>query len=354
MLTQAEALLAQTPPDLAAAERLAQRALIADPLADSAVLLLGRVAAARRDATAMRRLVLRASALSRHDQGAQSWLLDDALRRGAWSEVVDRLDVMWRGRLNAWGELAPNLTAAEIAAPLLAKLAEQPPWRGEVLKGLAQSSRDLDGLIALFGALQQSAAPPTLAELRPYLLRLVAAGRAEDAYLAWLQTLPLERLSRVGLLFNADFRDEPTGLPFDWTLAPVAGAATALLDDPAIPRGKLLAVDFFGGRVAFRHVSQLLVLAPGAYEFRGAQSAQALRNPRGLRWRIACLTDPDRSLGETPPVRGDTSWQAFAVAFSVPDNCGVQSLQLELPARFALEQAISGRAAFRQLAIARQ
>ena len=73
----------------------------------------------------------------------------------------------------------------------------------------------------------------------------------------------------------------------------------------------------------------------------------------GLRWRIFCLKEPDGSLCETPPLLGDTPWRTFAVTFEVNLDCPVQKLQLELPARVALEQEVSGEASFADLNIAK-
>ena len=65
------------------------------------------------------------------------------------------------------------------------------------------------------------------------------------------------------------------------------------------------------------------------------------------------LKEPDGSLAETPPLLGDTPWRTFAVSFDVNLDCPVQNLQLELRARVALEQEVSGEASFADLSIAK-
>ena len=40
----------------------------------------------------------------------------------------------------------------------------------------------------------------------------------ELAYNTWLQFLPKADLENIGLLTNASFEREPSGLPFDWRL----------------------------------------------------------------------------------------------------------------------------------------
>ncbi|MDB5594710.1 MAG: hypothetical protein JWM36_1671, partial [Hyphomicrobiales bacterium] len=159
------------------------------------------------------------------------------------------------------------------------------------------------------------------------------------------------RLTDLGLLYNGGFQWPVSNLPFDWTFEPVAGALVALRDGPQ-DAGPELAVTFLGNRVAFHHVSHVLVLPPGRYAFSGRQQAQALHTERGLIWRLTCLKDPT-PLADTPPLMGDSPWQDFAIEVTVPETCPMQMLQLLLPARVVLEQEISGTALYSGLALRR-
>jgi len=187
-------------------------------------------------------------------------------------------------------------------------------------------------------------------ELRPFLDRLIRTGQVEDAYVVWTQSLPPERLSTLGYLYNAGFEYPVSHLPFDWVFGRVDSAMVELSSESNPP---VLKVGFVGGRVSQPLVSHLIALPPGTYRFTGREQSYSLANERGLRWRISCLKEPDGSLAETPPLLGDTPWRTFAVTFDVNLDCPVQNLQLELPARVALEQEVSGEASFADLNIAK-
>jgi len=186
-------------------------------------------------------------------------------------------------------------------------------------------------------------------ELRPYLSKLIEVGRLEQAYLTWLQHLPPDRLSQLTHLYNGRFQYELSNLPFDWSMQPVRGAAVDLARGA---QDTVLRVGFSGTRVPFRHVSHRLVLPPGDYRFTGSVKADRLQNERGLRWRIFCIENPEASLGETDLVAGNVPWRNFQVDFSVPTSaCRAQNLILELPARVALEQQVSGLISYAALDI---
>ena len=235
-------------------------------------------------------------------------------------------------------------------ASLAKLLAARPPWRSSFLTQVSQEAQDLDAVSALYSALSESSAPPLTEELRPFLDRLIRTGQVEQAYLVWMQSLPPERLSRLGYLYNAGFEYPVSNLPFDWVFARVDSAMVELSSETVRRSCKsgLLAAEF---RSHWYPTSS--PCPPGTYRFTGREQSDSLANERGLRWRIFCLEQPDGSLMETPPLLGDTPWRTFAVTFEVTVDCPVQNLQLELPARVALEQEVSGAASFADLSIAK-
>ena len=335
--------------------RDAQSALRADSLAAGALRVLGVVEEKYGSSDNTERLMRAAADVSRREMIAQAWLLARHLQSGDLPEAMSRLDLIFRTQNSALtGKLVslllPILSHDDARRELAKLLATRPPWRSNFLTQVSQEAQDPNAVSALYSALGESPAPPLTEELRPFLDRLIRTGRVEEAYVAWMQSLPPERLSGLGYLYNAGFEYPVTNLPFDWVFARLDSAVVELNSKTNPP---LLQVAFIGGRVSQPLVSHLLALPPGTYQYTGREQSDALANERGLRWRIFCLDQPDGSLAETPPLLGDTSWRDFAVTFDVGIECPVQKLQLELPARVTLEQEVSGEASFASLSIAK-
>lgn len=350
--------LALDPPDLAGAEAASIAALKADPLSTKALTRLAQIADAKGDSAKAAKLMAAAAARSARTLYAQAWLLDRDSLTGDFEAFVDRADVVFRAHPQIVGvvakTLAPMLGTETVVQRLVTKLAENPPWRRGLLQSLVAQGADVDDLSSLYDALSSTDAPPEPSEIRPWLARLVGEGRFEAAYIAWINTIPSERLANAGLLYNAGFDYDISNMPFDWTLSPVNGASVAIEKGVKEGAPRELAVDFFGGRVPFRNVSHLLTLPPGRYVLQGEERADGLRNSRGMRWRLSCVDGAKQELASTNLLNGDVPWRPFSVEFETPADCGVQSLVLELAARTALESVVSGGVRYRRLQISRQ
>ena len=331
----------------------ARQALAVSPLSPGALTLLARVSEHNSNPAKAAALMQLASRVDQRSLDAQLWVLNQDVQNARITEVLRRIDVLLRGQSaqvkdRLISAVAPVLTSEAYRSAFVAVLEMGPTWRSHVLENLAASANDLAGLERLYASLRTIRNPLTAEELGPFLNRLVKETRLDDAYIAWTQSLPAERLSKLDYLYNARFQYTITNLPFDWVFAPVVGAlARAEVDNGR----RILDVDFFGGRVAFQHVSHLLTLSPGSYRFSGQERSQNLQNERGLWWRLACV-GTNATLGATDLVTGETPWREFRVDFEVPkDNCPYQELVLELPARAVLETEIIGGASYANLEI---
>ena len=341
--------------DLSAAAQLAKRAIEVEPLARNALAVLGTIAVQQGDSTRADTLMNMAAVRAPRSLLPQGYIYAQALGAGDFRRAGTALDAILRARPTAVDEASGTIPAftrdAGGSEELARLLASDPPWRASLLRALFQQWQEPDGLIRLVALVNDGPMPLRSEEFSVYLSKLIEVGRFEEAYLLWLQNLPPDRLSNLTLLYNGRFQYEISNLPFDWTIQPVRGAAVELV------RGEetVLRVGFSGARVPFSHVSHLLLLPPGEYRFSGLVKAERLQNERGLRWRISCLEDSQGTLGESDPISGSTPWKQFQTDFSVPKSaCRSQMLRLELPARVALEQHISGTASYRALDIRRR
>jgi tetratricopeptide (TPR) repeat protein len=340
----------EEPEEIARAQDMLREALRVNPLAPRLVTALALVEDSRARGERARALMRAAGDAFVRDEAAQAWLFEDSLKAGDYAAAVRRLDHALRvapGRVDATLRgLLPFVGVEPAAAPLAEVLAQAPPWREQALILFARRA-DVGFLWSLHQKLKASAAPAEPEELRAYLERLVEERMFEDAYAVWAETLPADRLARAGPLYNSRFQYPVTNTPFDWTITEAPGRVTRVVGEPGRRR---LQVDFFGGRVPYRDVRHMMMLSPGDYRFVGLERAMNLRTERGLKWRIVCAMDGE-TLGETGLLAGEVAWRPFVVEFTVPEGCIAQTLQLELAARVALEQVVSGGAAYGGLVV---
>src|SRR5262249_36857229 len=162
----------------------------------------------------------------------------------------------------------------------------------------------------------------------PYFDFLVDKKQYELAYYAWLQFLPPEQLARVGLLYNGSFEFPTSGLPFDWALPSGAGVTAEVLTRTDADDQHALLIRFEQGRAEFHGIAQLLMLAPGDYQFHGKFKGE-LAGRRGLKWRIACADTPARVLGESVMLLGmNPIWKDIDFSFNVPgEDCRAQQVR---------------------------
>jgi hypothetical protein len=158
-------------------------------------------------------------------------------------------------------------------------------------------------------------------------------------------------LATTGNLFNGDFEVVPTDAPFDWNLTSAFGASVQVASLPQ-PGQHALLLQFGPGRVDYKDVKQLLLLAPGPYRFTGKLKSE-LVSQRGLEWRVSCLGKQQAELGRSEAVRSsDPGWRTFEFSFIVPDqDCRAQTVNLVFDARSASERFISGSIWFDDLRI---
>lgn len=332
--------------DRPAAFALARRAMISNPLAAAPLRLLGLEAEERGDEARAHELMQLAVERSPRDLKAQIWLADHALLAGDFELGLDRVDAL----LRVWPSLGETLfpvlaqltTNEESSGALMRKLQENPPWRRPMLAAMPAAVKPPGLMASFYLEAMLGEKPLTNAELRPFLTRLISEGWTELAYSIWLASLPEERRPAAEGVANGEFDFPITGTGFDWRISKVDGAEVRAVTDQN--RGRVLKVQFYDRRVPFRHLAQILKLAPGHHRLTGWSKASRLDSARGLHWTVRCYSGQRSVLGSSDKLRGTYPWSEFSMSFEVPqkDDCSAQVLTLELPARIAAEEEISG------------
>lgn len=331
--------------DWARVNAASRAALTADPLTRRALGFYGLSLDGQGEPEKARAAMEAAAARSLRDPVPHVWLYDDGVLRGDYGQALEHADVVIRAqpelRYTLFDSMRELVASPQGVQALSAALQRNPPWRTEFLLRASDNPSALAGTTALFADLQQSASPPTNAELGRLLTNLVKEGAFQEALFLWMSVLPADQFATLDYLSNGDFRFPPSGLPFDWTITPLAGADIAV--EPTEGAEEALRVQFYRGRVGFKNVSKLLVLPPGQYVLEGREKADAFETERGTVWRLSCAGPSPRVLGASEPLRGTTDWRAFQTDFQVPaDACPAQWLRLEIDARVDLEKDVGG------------
>lgn len=335
-----------------------RKALMNDPLNARALRILGMLAEADSDDTDASNFMHAADRLSLHDSISAYWLMLNSAQASNYQAAIHYADVL----LRTDPELASDVVAVlahvgedKDGAVLIRKiLATDPPWRAQFISLLPNYVTDVRTPLDLLLALPSDPVPLTADDIKPYVNFLIAHQFYSLAYYTWLQFLPREELRHAGFLFNGNFDVVPSGLPFDWTISSGSGVTVDVVPNPDKSGNNALLVDFQYGRVDYHSVTELIMLAPGSYEFSGKYKGE-LVGPRGLKWRIVCTNGRVVSGGESPMIMGARNkWKDVTFTFTVPaKDCAAQHVQLDLDARMASEQLISGSILFDDLQISR-
>jgi hypothetical protein len=319
-----------------------------------ALRILGQIALLESDEKRADALLQAAANRSRHEGYANYWMMARNYREADYPAALHYADILLRTRyvqpyvMPMLAKLAESPEAGHKVKELLAK---NPPWRSQFLAYLPRGVTDARVPLDILLSLKNSSTPPTPDDLRPYLNFLISHEFHELAYDAWLQFLPPEQLTKIGLLFNGNFQTAPSGAPFDWTFSGGQGVTIQLSERPDQPGDNALLLEFGPGRVNFGGVTEMVLLRAGDYHLSVSYKSD-LVSQRGLLWRISCGS---KTLGESFPIRGsDPAWKEFGIAFTVPpEGCSAQNVKLLLDARSASETFVSGSSWFDDIRITR-
>jgi hypothetical protein len=335
-----------------------EQALASDPLNAHALRILGQLADADGNDALAAGLMRAAAQHSIRESVAVYWLMRKSYEAGDYANAIYGADALLRTRSETMPYVMPTLVqmAQNKAAneELKKLLAGNPPWRTQFFEVLPRSVTDARTPLDILLAVRDTPTPPTAANLKPYLDVLIENKFFELAYYVWLQFIGPEQLRSIGLLYNGSFEVTPSGLPFDWLMKGGPGVTIEILERPDQPGQRALFIEFSQGRVEFPGAGQLIMLAPGTYRFKGKYKGELIGR-RGLVWRVVCFGAGGAPLGESAMSLGSApAWRDIEFTFAVPNtNCRAQQLRLDLDARMASEQLVSGSIWYDDLRIQR-
>lgn len=336
----------------------AELALRNDPLNARALRILGQLAASAADEENAAKLMQAAAHRSLRESGAIYWLMRKSIETRDFATALYYADALLRTRARFVAHVMPTLSQMaehkDARGELKKLIGKNPPWRAQFFADLPYSILDARTPLDLLLSIKDTPTPPAGPELLGYLNFLIGKELYELAHYTWLQFLPPAQLNSTGFLFNGSFELAPSGLPFDWLIAQGAGSTVDIAARPDQDGQRALAIELGHGRVDFPGVRQFVMLAPGTYRFNGKYRGRIVGR-RGLEWRITCAGGGTAPIGQSLMFTGVTPvWKEFEFSFTVPEaGCRAQQLRLELAARSASEQFVSGSLWYDELRISR-
>ena len=131
------------------------------------------------------------------------------------------------------------------------------------------------------------------------------------------------------LLFNGGFEDDPTGVVFDWRIAPSGEFRTAIDDAVAHDGKRSLRVEFPGAaNVSYANVTQLAVAPPCAYNLRAWVRTGGITTNECPRLEILDPELPSRLDVRTEAFCGSRDWTLVTQHFTVPAATSVLAVRV--------------------------
>ena len=282
------------------------------------------------------------------------------LRRGQNTQAlvllenaVEHYDDM---RESAFPVMAQSLASGREESEWKAVIERGPTWLGAFVTTSCQRGLDPAVLLPIFlsRVAVGKASPQETACLVDHLR---IAGRWDEAYQVWLDTLPRERLADVGFIFNGGFEFQPSGVGFDWipdrALERDSGHVVEFARTNAAAGARALRVSYNGKRQTGIPIAQYLVLAPGRYEVSGMARPESVRAGHGAHWTLRCMIGGKAGapVANSERFLGTSEWEPFSFDATIPDGCPGQLLQLEAAGAGEGPVFLSGTVWFDNLAI---
>jgi len=321
------------------------------------VLSLARADLAAGEATRANRELAAAAEMAPVERQALEAGAEALLRQGALDAAAERLSRI-ATLFGDYGTIFPVLgRMLAVHEPSVQRVAAaNPRWLGAFIQDQCRQGADALQLARLMQARTSATTQPDPAEVDCVTERLRGSGRWPEAYQAWLNTLPRERLAEVGYVFNGSFEYPASGAGFDWKPDRAAERDSGHAVEFAASRegrgSRALRVSYTGKRQVASALIQYLAVPPGRYVFRGSGRADRLSGQRGVQWVLRCASAEARSaIASSERFLGSSEWRTFEFEVEIPARCTGQVLSLEAVDMAQGTTFISGGAWFDDLAL---
>lgn len=302
--------------------RAAKSALLSDPTAVDAVVVLAMQAQLRGASDDANRLFNYALRLSRREFRPQLWAIENAVNQGKYRAALRSYDLAMRTSGYGQEVLFPIISNAmrekEIRAEVIRLMGKKPAWRDSLIHYIAVMPQTSLVALALIPELSQARIPVARTDALE-VVRTLAAQQEYEA--AWQLDRSLNGAKRRAGSRDPFFKGRSDdGSPFEWSISQETGSSVSIM-----PFGDKGAADFSvapgsGGLI----LSQLTLAPPGKYRLFYSADRFEPGDRADVKWMVTCESGGQLSslaFGPRPTQQGTND-------FVISASCPVQRLQL--------------------------
>lgn len=215
------------------------------------------------------------------------------------------------------------------------------------------SHRDYEGASSIWQQIASKGlqAKVTFADARPYIDRLIADNRTEEATSVWDDLLNWRVILRPAsvnpgdAVFNGTFEHAPLNGGFDWRAATLPYVVTDLQSPGPLRGAKSARVDFtVKHNEEYEILYQFVPVEPRrAYRLQALVRSEGITSDSGPCLRVVDAASPVRLEAATAPVIGTTDWHPIELTFSTGSDTRLVRLALWRARSRTFPMEISGR-----------
>lgn len=259
-------------------------ALRREPLASTALTIVGLDRGARGDSAAATRIVTRANALDKRQLVANAWLINYHGLAGQDRRVLSLLDEALKINPPLAERYAPALAQALIKSETIPAfqrlLAQRPVWGDAFWDAVAGTPAALPNGEVLRARMLSG--PESLGPVDTLLMDAFVRARRMDLALSYSKHLPVQAEDSGNLIRNSSFNELPRMAPLDWELRSDGRVGSGI--DEA--RGSLQ-INAIAGSSAVA-ARQLIALPPGNYVMFAKLGQATLPSGSDLQVHVFC------------------------------------------------------------------
>lgn len=302
------------------------------PLSSRSLWMVGKGYEAQKNLKAARRVMARATQITRRDAAVQLWLAEDSFRRSQIAEGLRHYDLIIRSEPAASAEILPRLSAVMVAPQgrryLQRYVGGDNPWYPALLRTAVDTLPKAEPIGRLL--IENGAKAPINPELEPVYAKLVSRLVDEGAQDVALRLYPLLPNGKVVALSNVsgvvDGKLDTGYPPFIWSFANDAfGAALVSLGNSGN------GLEFYGASGTIGMAASKLIAPKSASQLRWRVHDRTANLQSAAAWVATCVAGKSKGVQESSINLLDQAVPLNkTLSMKLPANCDVVRLDMRV------------------------